>query len=197
MAIRTITTTVDPLNGQTINTINGLLAADTITGTVLRKNMCVGADKYIQQTFSLSVPDGTVASFTIPNTGAAGLPPANTTLLPGTVTMVVQQGASAAEENWAEGTDFTIGGTGNRVLTFPNNFVGTGKVTSITFDYYDANAANLSYDTKVFPDNCRATARLDGYDIILWNNGLQSQDVKAGVTSGTVNAVVEALITDQ
>ena len=32
--------------------------------------------------------------------------------------------------------------------------------------------------TKVFPDNCRATANLDGYDIILWNNGLQSQEVK-------------------
>ena len=194
MAIRTITTTVDPLNGQTINTINGLTTSDKIIATVLRKNMCVGADKYTQQTFTLSVPDGTVASFTIPNTGAAGLPPANTTLLPGTVTMVVQQGASAAEENWAEGTNFTIGGTGNRVLTFPNNFVGTGKVTSITFDYYDSDAANLSYDTKVFPDNCRATARLDGYDIILWNNGLMAQEVKAAVDAGTVNAVVEALV---
>ena len=41
MAIRTITTTVDPLNGQTINTINGLLVADKIIATVLRKNMCV------------------------------------------------------------------------------------------------------------------------------------------------------------
>lgn len=194
MAIRTITTTVDPLNGQTINTINGLTTSDKIIATVLRKNMCVGADKNIQQTFTLSVPDGTVASFTIPNTGAAGLPPANTTLLPGTVTMIVQQGASAAEENWAEGTNFTVGGTGNRVLTFPNNFVGTGKVTSITFDYYDSNAANLSYDTKVFPDNCRATANLGGYDIILWNNGLMSQEVKAGVDAGTVNAVVEALV---
>tara|TARA_R110002020_G_scaffold392904_1_gene603218 strand:- start:144 stop:734 length:591 start_codon:yes stop_codon:yes gene_type:complete len=194
MAIRTITTTVDPLNGQTINTINGLTTSDKIIATVLRKNMCVGADKYIQQTFTLSVPDGTVASFTIPNTGAAGLPPANTTLLPGTVTMIVQQGASAAEENWAEGTNFTVGGTGNRVLTFPNNFVGTGKVTSITFDYYDSDAANLSYDTKVFPDNCRATARLDGYDIILWNNGLMAQEVKAAVDAGTVNAVVEALV---
>ena len=196
MAIRTITTTVDPLNGQTINTINGLTTSDKIIATVLRKNMCVGADKYIQQTFTLSVPDGTVASFTIPNTGAAGLPPANTTLLPGTVTMIVQQGASAAEENWAEGTNFTVGGTGNRVLTFPNNFVGTGKVTSITFDYYDSDAANLSYDTKVFPDNCRATARLDGYDIILWNNGLMAQEVKAAVDAGTVNAVVEALIVE-
>ena len=194
MAIRTITTTVDPLNGQTINTINGLTTSDKIIATVLRKNMCVGADKYTQQTFTLSVPDGTVASFTIPNTGAAGLPPANTTLLPGTVTMIVQQGASAAEENWAEGTNFTVGGTGNRVLTFRNNFVGTGKVTSITFDYYDSDAANLSYDTKVFPDNCRATARLDGYDIILWNNGLMAQEVKAAVDAGTVNAVVEALV---
>ena len=194
MAIRTITTTVDPLNGQTINTINGLTTSDKIIATVLRKNMCVGADKYTQQTFTLSVPDGTVASFTIPNTGAAGLPPANTTLLPGTVTMIVQQGASAAEENWAEGTNFTVGGTGNRVLTFPNNFVGTGKVTSITFDYYDSDAANLSYDTKVFPDNCGATARLDGYDIILWNNGLMAQEVKAAVDAGTVNAVVEALV---
>ena len=194
MAIRTITTTVDPLNGQTINTINGLTTSDKIIATVLRKNMCVGADKYIQQTFTLSVPDGTVASFTIPNTGAAGLPPVNTTLLPGTVTMIVQQGASAAEENWAEGTNFTVGGTGNRVLTFPNNFVGTGKVASITFDYYDSDAANLSYDTKVFPDNCRATARLDGYDIILWNNGLMAQEVKAAVDAGTVNAVVEALV---
>jgi len=194
MAIRTITTTVDPLNGQTINTINGLTTSDKIIATVLRKNMCVGAFKYTSQTFSLTVPDGTVASFTIPNTGAAGLPPANTTLLPGTVTMIVQQGASAAEENWAEGTNFTVGGTGNRVLTFPNNFVGTGKVTSITFDYYDSDAANLSYDTKVFPDNCRATANLDGYDIILWNNGLMAQEVKAGVDAGTVNAVVEALV---
>jgi len=191
MAIRTITTTVDPLNGQTINTINGLLAADTIIGTVLRKNMCVGAFKYTSQTFSLTVPDGSQNSYTIPNTGAAGLPPANTTLLPGTVTMV------ADGENWAEGVEFTIGGTGNRVITFTNAYTGSNKVTTITFDYYDSNATNLSYDTKVFPDNCRATARLDGYDIILWNNGLQSQEVKAGVTTGTVNAVVEALITDQ
>ena len=191
MAIRTITTTVDPLNGQTINTINGLLAADTIIGTVLRKNMCVGAFKYTSQTFSLTVPDGSQNSFTIPNTGAAGLPPANTTLLPGTVTMV------ANGENWAEGVEFTIGGTGNRVITFTNAYTGSNKVTTITFDYYDSNATNLSYDTKVFPDNCRATANLDGYDIILWNNGLQSQEVKAGVTSGTVNAVIEALITDQ
>jgi len=191
MAIRTITTTVDPLNGQTINTINGLLAADTIIGTVLRKNMCVGAFKYTSQTFSLTVPDGSQNSYTIPNTGAAGLPPANTTLLPGTVTMV------ADGENWAEGVEFTIGGTGNRVITFTNAYTGSNKVTTITFDYYDSNATNLSYDTKVFPDNCRATARLDGYDIILWNNGLQSQEVKAGVTAGTVNAVVEALITDQ
>jgi len=191
MAIRTITTTVDPLNGQTINTINGLLAADTIIGTVLRKNMCVGAFKYTSQTFSITVPNGSQNAFTIPNTGAAGLPPANTTLLPGTVTMV------ADGENWAEGVEFTIGGTGNRVITFTNAYTGNNKVTTITFDYYDSNAANLSYDTKVFPDNCRATANLDGYDIILWNNGLQSQEVKAGVTSGTVNAVIEALITDQ
>ena len=55
MAIRTITTTVDPLNGQTINTINGLLVADKIIATVLRKNMCVGAYKYTDETFSLSV----------------------------------------------------------------------------------------------------------------------------------------------
>jgi len=191
MAIRTITTTVDPLNGQTINTVNGLLAADTIIGTVLRKNMCIGAEKFVQKTFSLTVPDGSQNSYTIPNTGAAGLPPANTTLLPGTVTMV------ANGENWAEGVEFTIGGTGNRVITFTNAYTGSNKVTTITFDYYDSNAANLSYDTKVFPDNCRATANLDGYDIILWNNGLQSQEVKAGVTAGTVNAVVEALITDQ
>ena len=188
MAIRTITTTVDPLNGQTINTINGLLVADKIIGTVLRKNMCVGAFKYTSQTFSLTVPDGSQNSFTIPNTGAAGLPPANTTLLPGTVTMV------ADGENWAEGVEFTIGGTGNRVLTFTNPYTGTNKVTTITFDYYDSNATNLSYDTKVFPDNCRAVANLDGYDIILWNNGLMSQEVKAGVDAGTVNAVVEALV---
>lgn len=191
MAIRTITTTVNPLNGQTINTINGLIANDTIIGTVLRKNMCIGAFKYTDQTFSLSVPDGNVNTFTIPNTGAAGLPPANTTLLPGTVS-IVANGA-----NFVEGVDFTIGGTGNRVISFTSTYTGSGKVTKITFDYYDSNAANLSYDTKVFPDNCRATANLDGYDIILWNNGLQSQEVKAGVTSGTVNAVVEALITDQ
>tara|TARA_R100001463_G_scaffold15433_1_gene40361 strand:+ start:239 stop:811 length:573 start_codon:yes stop_codon:yes gene_type:complete len=188
MAIRTITTTVDPLNGQTINTINGLTTSDKIIATVLRKNMCIGASKHTNSTFSLSVPDGSQNSYTIPNTGAAGLPPANTTLIPGTVTMV------ADGENWAEGVEFTIGGTGNRVLSFTSAYTGTNKVTTITFDYYDSDAANLSYDTKVFPDNCRATANLGGYDIILWNNGLQSQEVKAGVDAGTVNAVVEALV---
>lgn len=190
MAIRTITTTVDPLNGQTINTINGLLVADKIIATVLRKNMCVGAYKYTDETFSLSVPDGSQNSYTIPNTGAAGLPPANTTLLPGTVSMV------ANGVTWYEGVDFTIGGTGNRVLTFTSAYTGTNKVTTITFDYYDSNANNLVYDTKVFPDNCRAVANLDGYDIILWNNGLMSQEVKAGVDTGTVNAVVEALVVE-
>ncbi len=191
MAIRTITTTVNPLNGQTINTINGLSASDTIIGTILRKNMCVGAYKHTQVTFSLSVPNGSINSYTIPNTGAAGLPPADTTLIPGTVTMV------ADGENWVEDNQFSIGGTGNRVLTFTNPYTGNNKVTTITFDYYNTNADELAYDTKVFPDNCRATVNLDGYDIILWNNGLQSQEVKAGVTSGTANAVVEALITDQ
>jgi len=188
MAIRTITTTVDPLNGQTINTINGLTSNDKIIATVLRKNMCVGAFKYTSQTFSLTVPNGSQNNFTIPNTGAAGLPPTNTTLLPGTVTIV------ADGENWAEGVEFTIGGTGNRVLTFTNPYTGTNKVTTITFDYYDSDAANLSYDTKVFPDNCRATVNLGGYDMIVWNNGIHSQDIKAGVTAGTANGVVEALV---
>ncbi len=188
MAIRTITNTVNPLKEKTINTINGLTTSDKIIATVLRKNMCVGAFKYTSQTFSLSVPDGSQNNYTIPNTGAAGLPPANTTLLPGSVTIV------ADGDNWAEGVEFTIGGTGNRVLTFTNPYTGTNKVTTITFDYYDSNASNLSYDTKVFPDNCRATANLGGYDIILWNNGLMAQEVKAGVDAGTVNAVVEALV---
>lgn len=190
MAIRTITTTVDPLNGQTINTINGLVVGDTIIGTVLRKNMCVGAFKWNQQTFSLTVPNGSVTSFTIPNTGAAGLPPVDTTLI-GNITMVADGDA------WVEGNQFTATGTGNRVLTFSPAYTGTSKVTTITFDYYDTTVANLSYDTKIFPDNCRATANLGGYNIILWNNGLQSQSVKAGVSTGIVNAVVEALITDQ
>jgi|TARA_R100001530_G_scaffold134703_2_gene110113 hypothetical protein len=188
MAIRTITTTVDPLNGQTINTINGLTSNDKIIATVLRKNMCIGASKHTNATFSLSVPNGSQTSYTIPNTGAAGLPPINTTLLPGTVTIV------ADGENWAEGVEFTIGGTGNRVLSFTSAYTGTNKVTTITFDYYDSDAANLSYDTKVFPDNCRATVNLGGYDMIVWNNGIHSQDIKAGVTAGTANAVVEALV---
>jgi hypothetical protein len=188
MAIRTITTTVDPLNGQTINTINGLTSNDKIIATVLRKNMCIGASKHTNATFSLSVPNGSQTSYTIPNTGAAGLPPINTTLLPGTVTIV------ADGENWAEGVEFTIGGTGNRVLSFTSAYTGTNKVTTITFDYYDSDAANLSYDTKVFPDNCRATVNLGGYDMIVWNNGIHSQDIKAGVTAGTANGVVEALV---
>ncbi len=191
MAIRTITTTVDPLNGQTINTINGLVVGDTIIGTVLRKNMCVGAFFYQQATFSLTVPNGSVTSFTIPNTGAAGLPPIDTTLLIGSITMVADGNA------WVEGNQFTATGTGNRVLTFSPAYTGTSKVTTITFDYYDTTVANLSFDTKVFPDNCRATVNLGGYDMIVWNNGIHSQDIKAGVTAGTANAVVEAIITDQ
>ena len=107
MAIRTITTTVNPLNGQTINTINGLVVGDTIIGTVLRKNMCVGAFFYQQATFSLTIPNCSVTSFTIPNTGATGLPPINTTLLIGSITMV------ADGENWVEGNQFTATGTGS------------------------------------------------------------------------------------
>ena len=126
MAIRTIVSTIDGLNGQVINTIQGLTAAETIIGTVLRKNMCVGASFINQATFSLTVPDGTVTTFTIPNTGAAGLPPVGTTLLPtfsetggptAEITMVVQQGAGVEEENWYAGVDFTVGGAGNRTLT--------------------------------------------------------------------------------
>jgi hypothetical protein len=190
MAIRTITTTVDPLNGQVINTINGLTTTDKIIGTVIRKTMCVGAYKHTQETFSLTVPDGSQNSYTIPNTGAAGLPPADTTLIPGTVTMV------ADGDNWVEGNQFTIGGTGNRVITFTSAYTGTNKVTTITFDYYNTNASELVYDTKVFPDNCRGVATLGGYDIILWNTGIHAQDVVAGVDAGTVNAVIEALIVE-
>jgi len=205
MAIRTIVSTIDGLNGQVINTIQGLTAAETIIGTVLRKNMCVGASFINQATFSLTIPDGTVATFTIPNTGGAGLPPVGTTLLPtfsetggptAEITMVVQQGAGVEEENWYAGVDFTVGGAGNRTLTFTNDFVGTNKVATITFSYYDPIVANLSFDTKVMANNCKAVATLDGLPIILWMNGIQAQEIKAGVTAGTVNAVVRALITD-
>ena len=107
--------------------------------------------------------------------------------------MTVQQGAGVEEENWVEGVNFIIDGY---TLTFPDDFVGTNKVATISYTYYDPSAVNLVYDVPVYPSNTKAVITMDGLNLIIWNEGILAQEVKAWVTSGTANGVVLALITD-
>jgi len=37
---------------------------------------------------------------------------------------------------------------------------------------------------------------MDGSNLIVWNEGILAQEVKAWATTGTANGVIEALITD-
>jgi len=190
MAKVLMTTTVDVQTGAPVNTF-AVSANDTIKAVVLRKYMSAGASQARITDLSLTVPDGTATSFTIP--GANPKPISTGNGPRAAATMVVQQGAGVEEESWVEGINFTLSGS---VITFLPNFIGTGKVATISYTYYDPTAANLVYDIPVYPSNTKGTITMDGLNIILWNEGILAQELKAWVTAGKANGVIEALITD-
>ena len=190
MALITPTVTVDAQTGQPINSISGVAVTESVVGVVIRPKMCVGAAQVREVNLSLTIPAGTVTSFNIP--GANPVPISTGGPRP-LATMVVQQGSSADEENWVEGTNFTLDGL---TINFMPNMVGTGKVATISYTYYDTTAANLIYDTPVYPSNCRGVLTQNGTNVILWNEGILAQSPKFFATTGTVNGVIEALITD-
>jgi hypothetical protein len=192
MALLAMTTTVNTQNGATINTF-AIGNGDSIKAVVLRKKMCAGAYMLRQENLSLTIPDGTQTTFTL--TAGVGPEPIGTQRYSSRppATMVVQQGGGVEEENWVEGVNFTITG---RVITFIPNFVGTNKVATISYSYYDPSAANLVYDAPVYPSNTKGVIKLGGYDLVVWNEGILAQEVKSWVTAGTANGVIEALVTD-
>jgi hypothetical protein len=152
--------------------------------------MCVGASQLRKIDLSLTIPNGTVTSFAIPGTNPI---PITDTTLRSAATMTVQQGASADVENWVEGTNFSLAGY---TITFIPNFIGTSKVATISYTYYDVTSANLAYNTPVYPSNCRGVLTQSGTNVIVWNEGILAQSPKFFATTGTVNGVIEALITD-
>jgi len=191
MAKVLMTTTVNAQTGAPINTF-AIGAADTIKAVVLRKKLCAGAFQVRQVDLALTVPDGVVTSFTIPGAPPTPISSDKQNIRP-LATMVVKQGAGAAEENWVENVNFTIAG---KVLTFIPDFIGIGKVATISYTYYDQTAANLSYDVPVYPSNTKGIVTIDGLNLIVWNEGILAQEVKSWTNSGTANGVIEALITD-
>lgn len=189
MAKVLMTTTVNAQTGAPINTFS-VTSGDIIKAVVLRKKMCAGAYQTRQVDLALTVPDGTQTTFNIPNSNPEPITDIN---IRPAATMTVQQGAGVEEENWVEGVNFIIDGY---TLTFPGDFVGTNKVATISYTYYDPTAANLNYDVPVYPSNTKGIITMDSLDLILWNEGILAQEVKAWTTSGTANGVIEALITD-
>lgn len=190
MALITPTVTVNAQTGQTINSISGVAITQSVVGVVIRPKMCVGAAQVREIDLSLTIGNGTVTSFAIPG----GNPEPITTGGPRQLaTMTVQQGSGAAVENWVEETNFTLDGY---TIHFIPNIIGTGKVATISYTYYDTVAANLIYETLVYPSNCRGVLTQASTNVILWNEGILAQSPKFFATTGTVNGVIEALITD-
>ena len=184
MCIRDRTTTVNTQTGAPINTFS-IGVNDTIKSVVLRTKMCAGAYMYTQEGLSLTIADGSQATATIP--GSAPTPIAGKG-----ATMTVESSTIDAT-TYIEGIDFTLSA---KTITFTTPYTGTGKTTTITYDYYDTDVANLNYDVSVYPSNTKGVITMDGLNLIVWNEGILAQEVKAWVDAGTANGVVQALITD-
>ena len=186
MALVTPVITVNPQTGAPINTVTVDTAHDLITGVGLRRYMCAGAYKYTDFTLSLTVADGSQATATIP----AGDP----TPIAGKGATMTIESSTITSTTYTEGIDFTLSG---KTITFTTPYTGNNKVTTITFDYYDTDAANLVYDVPVYASNTMGTMTMGGVDIILWNEGILAQSVHCWLTTGTVNGVISALFTDK
>ncbi len=183
MAKVLMTTTVNTQTGAPINTFS-IGVNDIIKAVVLRTKMCAGAYMYTEEALSLTIPDGSQTSFTM--TGA-------TTPIAGRGATMTVESSDTAAGTLIEGIDFTFNG---KVINFTSPYTGNNKITTITYDYYDTTAANLVYDVPVYPSNTKGTITMDGLKLVVWNEGILAQEVKAWVDEGTANGVIEALITD-
>ena len=179
-----MTTTVNPQTGAPINTF-AVTAGDIIKAVVLRTKMCAGAYMYTQEALSLTVADGSQTTATIPG--------GDPTPITGRGATMTVESSTVTAAKFIEGIDFTLSG---KTITFTTAYTGTGKITTITYDYYDADGANLTYDVPVYPSNTKGVITMDDLNVILWNEGILAQEVKAWVTAGTANGVIKALITD-
>ena len=186
MALVLPVTTVNPQTGAPINTFTVGTAHDLITGVGLRRYMCAGAYKYTDFTLSLTVADGSQATATIPG--------GDPTPIAGKGATMTIESSTITSTTYTEGIDFTLSG---KTITFTTPYTGNNKVTTITFDYYDTDAANLVYDVPVYASNTMGTMTMGGVDIILWNEGILAQSVHCWLTTGTVNGVISALFTDK
>jgi len=185
MAKITMTTTVNTQTGAPINTF-AIGVNDIIKSVVLRPKMCGGAYMYTQDALSLTVADGSQATVTIPG--------GDPTPIAGRGATMTVESSTITATTYTEGIDFTLSG---KTITFTTPYTGTGKTTTITYDYYDATASNLVYDIPVYPSNTKGVITMDGLNIILWNEGILAQELKAWADTATANGVIEALITDQ
>jgi hypothetical protein len=184
MAKVTMTTTVNTQTGAPINTFT-IGNTDTIKAVVLRTKMCAGAYMDTQEALSLTVANGSQTTATIPGS--------DPTPIAGRGATMTVESSTVTAATFIEGIDFTLNG---KTITFTTAYTGTGKTTTITYDYYDTDAANLVYDVPVYPSNTKGTITIDGLKLVVWNEGILAQEVKSWATSGTANGVVQALITD-
>ena len=155
-----MTTTVNTQTGAPINTF-AIGNTDTIKAVVLRTKMCAGAYMYTQEDLSLTIADGSQTTATIPGSDP-------TPIAGRGATMTVESSDTAAG-TLIEGIDFTISA---KTITFTTAYTGNNKVTTITYDYYDTDAANLVYDVPVYPSNTKGTITIDGLKLVVWNEGI-------------------------
>ena len=127
MALITPTVTVDAQTGQPINSISGVAVTESVVGVVIRPKMCVWASQVREVNLSLTIPHWTLTSF---NTPCGNPVPISTGGTRTFANMTVQQGSSAAVENWVEETNFTLDGL---TINFMHNMVGTGKGANIAY----------------------------------------------------------------
>ena len=186
MALIIPVTTINPQTGAIVNTITVDTVHDLITGVGLRRHMCAGAYRYNDFTLSLTVANGSQTTATIPG--------GDPTPIAGKGATMTIESSTITSTTYTEGIDFTLSG---KTITFTTPYTGNNKVTTITFDYYDTDAANLVYDVPVYASNTMGTMTMGGVDIILWNEGILAQSVHCWLTTGTVNGVISALFTDK
>ena len=198
MALITPTATINAQTGKITYSFTGVATADTLKAVVIRPKMCKGASM-LPNALTVTVADGSVTQITLGGSDPETI--TDYTVRPAAT--FVYSADSQAEQTLKEGIDFTIGnstGTTPKQINFSTALTGANKVCVLNYSYYDVVGANLVYDTPIYPSNCRGvmtqTVSNTPYNIIIWNEGILAQEPKFVATAGTVNAVVEALITD-
>ena len=196
MALITPTVVIDGQTGKITYPFTGVATTDNVTGVVIRTKMCKGPSMLPNALNITNIPDGAITQYTL---GASPIPDPIVSYAVRPAATFVYSATGQATITLYEGTDFTIGtaaGATPKQINFSTGLTGTNKAATLNYTYYDVVVANLVYDTNVYPSNCLGTmTQGSGTSIILWNQGILAQSPKFIATTGTVNAVIEALIT--